>query len=124
MSNHEDLFTDNQNRLLSIAGWANNLAWVVLIIYMLLAALTIPLDKADYQRMQIIAGGFTGGSDYWEMARSDLFFYVLGVGSGILARVLTGIIYFVVLKGISLGLYMVIETDINYHEREKKEGVR
>lgn len=122
MSEHKELFTKNQDRLMSIAGWANNLAWVVLIMYLILAALTIFIDQSNYQRMQALAYSQIG-VDYWEMARLDPIYYVLDIGSDILSRVLTGLIYYVVLRGISLGLYMVIETDMNYRENSEKEGV-
>lgn len=122
MSETEELFTKDQNRLMSIAGWANNLAWVMLVAYFILALLTIFLDQADYQRMQAMTGGFSSGSDYWEMVRFDPFYYFLDIGSDIISRFLTGFLYYVVLKGISLGLYMVIETDMNYREKENQEG--
>jgi len=122
MSEHKELFTKNQDRLMSIAGWANNLAWVVMIMYLILAALTIFIDQSNYQRMQALAYSQIG-VDYWEMARLDPIYYVLDIGSDILSRVLTGLIYYVVLRGISLGLYMVIETDMNYRENSEKEGV-
>lgn len=32
MNEQEYVLTENQDRLLSIAGWAKNLAWVTLII--------------------------------------------------------------------------------------------
>jgi len=44
--------------------------------------------------------------------------FVLGINMS--ATILRGVVYFLVLKGISLGLNMVVETDINY--REKKTG--
>lgn len=121
MSEQEELFTKDQNRLMSIAGWANNLAWVMLVAYLILAASTIFLDQANYQRMQALA--YTqSGFNYWEMARLDPVYYILDIGSDILSRGLTGFMYYVALKGISLGLYMVIETNINYHEKEKEGG--
>jgi len=122
MSEKEELFTKDQNRLLSIAGWANNLAWVMLVFYLLLATATIFIDQAYYQRLyfsSLVQDGF----DYWEMFSSDPFFYILDLVPVILRRLLTGFTYYVVLKGISLGLYMVIETDMNYRQREnEKEG--
>jgi len=122
MSEQEELFTKDQNRLMSIAGWANNLAWVVLIFYLLLAALTIVTDQADYQRMRAITSAPTSGFDYWEMVRSEPLYHFVTIGSDILSRALAGFMYYVVLKGISLGLYMVIETNTNYREKENREG--
>lgn len=121
MNEQEELFTKDQNRLMSIAGWANNLAWVALIFYLLLAAATIFIDQANYQRLyfsRLVQDGF----DYWEMFSSDPVFYFLDLVPDILRRLLTGFIYYVVLKGISLGLYMVIETDMNYRQREDEKG--
>jgi len=121
MGEQEELWTKDQNRLMSIAGWANNLAWVALIFYLLLAAATIFIDQANYQRLyfsRLVQDGF----DYWEMFSSDPVFYFLDLVPDILRRLLTGFIYYVVLKGISLGLYMVIETDMNYRQREDEKG--
>lgn len=123
MSESKGLFTKNQNRLMNIAGWANTLSWVVLVLYLILAALTVFLDQANYVRMQAITGGFSSKYDYWELARSDWLYYVLDIGSDILSRVLAGFMNFVILRGIALGLYMVIETDMNYREHSEKEGV-
>lgn len=121
MSDTEELFTKDQNRLLSIAGWANTLSWVALVFYLFLAAVTIMVDQSNYQRLQSLS--YTQyGVDYWEMARSNLLTYLIRIGSDILSRVLAGFVYFVVLKGISLGLYMVIETDMNYRHKENDGG--
>lgn len=122
MNTDEELFTKDQNRLMNIAGWANNLAWIMLAFYLLFAALTIFLDQANYQRMQAMTSGFEGGLDFWEMMRLDPLYYLLGIGSDILSRVLTGFMYYIVLKGISLGLYMVIETNMNYREKDNRGG--
>ena len=37
---------------------------------------------------------------------------------------LNGVVYYVVLKSISLGLNMIVETDINYREKKEKGGVQ
>ncbi len=121
MNEQEDLFTKDQNRLMSIAGWANNLAWVMLVVCLLLAMFTIFEDQSSYQRLQWL--GYSQRTyDYWEMARSNLFYYLVDVGSDILSRILSGFLCFVVLRGIALGLYMIIETDMNYREKEIREG--
>jgi hypothetical protein len=94
---------------------------VALIFYLLLAAATIFIDQANYQRLyfsRLVQDGF----DYWEMFSSNPVFYFLDLVPDILRRLLTGFIYYVVLKGISLGLYMVIETDMNYRQREDEKG--
>lgn len=119
MNEQEDLFTKKQSQLMNIAGWANNLAWVALVIYLLLAGLTIFADHANHQR---ITQQVTSFSEYWEMAMWNPIYYFLDIGADIISRVLTGFIYYVVLKGIALGLYMVIETDMNYREKKGRGG--
>jgi hypothetical protein len=121
MSEKEELFTKDQNRLMSIAGWANNLAWVMLIAYLLFAVFTIFEDQSNYLRLPLF-GYPQEISDYWEMARSNPFYYLADIGSDILRRILSGFMCFVVLRGIALGLYMIIETDMNYREKENQRG--
>jgi hypothetical protein len=42
-----------------------------------------------------------------------------------IARVsLQGCVYYLALKGIALGLDMIVETDINYRERKTEEGAK
>jgi hypothetical protein len=36
----------------------------------------------------------------------------------ILMTALNGLVYFLVLKGLALGVVMVVETDINYREKQ------
>lgn len=47
--------------------------------------------------------------------------YALRLFSDMLGTFLKGIIYFLVLKAVSLGLNMIIETDINYREQKRGE---
>jgi hypothetical protein len=115
MSEKEELFTNDQNRLMSIAGWASNLAWVALVTYLILAALTVFMDQAIYRR-------FANGLDYWDMVRVEPLYYFLNIGADMLSRALSGFMCYVVLKGVSLGLYMVIETNMNYREKENQGG--
>jgi hypothetical protein len=111
MSEQEEFLSPKHKRLLNIAIWAKYLAWFVLAIYILSAMLVIPQDMAFFQR-------FEGSSDYWRIVAGD----VIDIGSSILKNLLAGAIYFVVLRGISVGLSMIVETDINY--REKQEGTK
>jgi hypothetical protein len=115
MSEQEEFLSPKHKRLLNIAIWAKYLAWFVLAIYILSAMLVIPQDMAFFQR-------FEGSSDYWRIVAGDRLGYVIDIGSSILKNLLAGAIYFVVLRGISVGLSMIVETDINY--REKQEGTK
>ena len=46
--------------------------------------------------------------------------YGFSVFMGMIGVLLKGIVYFLVLKGIALGLDMIIETDINYREAQNE----
>jgi len=48
--------------------------------------------------------------------------YMVGILVDLLSVFLKGIVYFLMLKGISLGLNMIIETDINYREQKQYGG--
>ncbi|MBL8099882.1 MAG: hypothetical protein JNK81_11915 [Anaerolineales bacterium] len=113
----EYVLTENQDRLLSIAGWAKKLAWVALLLYIALAILVIPRDIAFYQKFNSInlTAGFL---DYYEQIFFHPFQFITNIGSNILNYLLSGTIYYVVLKGVSLGLYMIVETDINYRDKQ------
>ncbi len=122
MNDQTELFSKDHNKLLNIAGWASNLAWLALVIYIISAALVIVEDQANYRQMEAVSSSYQSGSNYWETAKMDPLYYLVDIGSDMVKRLLGGFIYYVVLKGISLGLYMVVETDMNYREKENQEG--
>lgn len=122
MNDQTESFSKDHNKLLNIAGWASNLAWLALVLYIISAALVIVEDQATYQRMSAVSSSYQSGLDYWETATMDPLFYTIDIGSDMIKRLLGGFIYYVVLKGISLGLYMIVETDMNYREKENLEG--
>jgi hypothetical protein len=106
MTEQEEFFSPNHKRLLDIATWAKYLAWVVLIVYILSAIGTYIQEKnisAYYQQ-------FIGVQHPS---------YLISIYLECLGVFLRGVVYFLVLKGISLGLNMIVETDINYRERDR-----
>ncbi|HEX2997721.1 MAG TPA: hypothetical protein VHP14_23060 [Anaerolineales bacterium] len=106
MTEQEEFFEPNHKRLLSIATWAKYLAWVALVIYTLWAILTVFISFSNNGNpIQPSAG-------LWEEFKS-----AINVG----ITFLRGVIYYLVLKGISLGLNMIVETDINYRDREQEQ---
>ena len=48
--------------------------------------------------------------------------YILDVALQMLSVLVQGAVYYLVLKGIALGLNMIVETDINYREKGAEEG--
>lgn len=109
MNKEKELFTSQQERLLSIAVWAKYLAWIVIIVYILSAGTQI----FRYQSFLYYT------PDFWGWLKNNPYdAFSLGVNMAVTA--LKGTVYFLVLKGVSLGLNMIVETDINY--REQKEA--
>lgn len=98
-------------RLLNIAAWAKYLAWVVLVFYIFDAFGTY-IQEANHFSLKEIQ--YLGFNEYLAQNPS----YALGVILKVIGEFLKGIVYFLTLKGISLGLHMVVETDINYREQK------
>jgi hypothetical protein len=118
MTKQEDFFSPKHHRLLNIAYWANILAWIALI-----AAFIFPL--ARFLEMQSLYDAQRFYTDqqasYIEYVRSHLTF-ALSLFVDIFYKFVFGFIYFIVLKGVSYGLNMLVETDINYREQKLEAG--
>lgn len=121
MNEQDEFFTKKHDRLLAVAIWAKYLAWVALVVYIFLAITTFIGDINIY-RMNF--GSF--GKPVRDF--SDLFKQYPGSALKLLLDVIStlikGAIYFLVLRGISLGLNMIIETDLNYREKTGQGGVQ
>ncbi len=112
MEEQGEFFTKKQKQLLSFALWAKYLAWVVLIVYILWTG------SAYLQAMNSYTSSGWAGlnapafgtylSDNFPIAL-DLFLKMAGI-------FLKGIVYYFVLQGLSLGLNMIVETDVNYRQ--------
>ncbi len=114
MKEQEDYFSQSHNRLLNIATWAKYLASIVLIFYIIwtgIQILQLIFAKDD--------GNFLGPTSLSliTMLRLDPLSALEEVVR-IALTMLRGLVYYLVLKGVSLGLNMIVETDINYRERE------
>ena len=114
MDEKDNFFSSNHNQMLNIATWAKYLAWVVLIVYIVLAV----LQFFQYQAMFSTSSQFqTSILSFFKNNPFDAFRVLVNMATS----VLRGIIFYIALKGISLGLNMIVETDINY--REQKGGL-
>ena len=119
MGEQENFFSQNQERLLIIAVWAKYLAWVVLFVNILLAGARIIQFQNTENYRAIISNGMP--QSLIEILRDDpLKAFQLGIN--MVAIVLRGVVYYLVLKGIHLGLNMIVETDINYREKSIEKG--
>jgi len=120
MTEQEEFFSKRHNQLLKIAAWAKYLAWVALIGSAILSVSVISEKQGNYQQMLAISSSFQSGMDYWDVVRQNPLYHLFDIGKDMIRVFLGGLIYYVVLKGISLGLTMIVETDINYRDNENQ----
>ena len=109
-----DFLTPSHAKLTLIASIANYLVWIVLIVQLFNLRATYLL----FQSAHTMAGV---GFDFMQIIRYDpadavtIFIRLFSV-------FLQGVVYILVLKGISLGLNMIVETSLN--NKEKTQGAK
>ncbi|MEP7134883.1 MAG: hypothetical protein ABI904_08120 [Chloroflexota bacterium] len=113
MEKQDDLFDWKHLTLWRISSSANIFSLIVVAIYMLAA----------------IGQGFqynTFAQNQYQTNLMGLFskapFYIFDFPLQIAKTLMQGLIYYLVLKGVALGLKMIVETDINYREKKIEEG--
>ncbi len=116
MDKQENFFSDNHNQLLNIAYTAKIIAWIVLVVYLLVAIGTFYIEQTN----QMYSMGLPNSYIFFTDMLKKNPIYALGLLAKLISIFLRGIIYFLILKAISLGLNMIVETDINYREAIKK----
>ena len=103
--NNEDFYTKKHQALSRISLTSGIFAWVVLILYLTIS-ITSLVDFMDYAGMGYI---------------NDLISYDLNITVNIITKLsktfFDGIVFFLILRGVSLGLNMIIETDLNYRDQ-------
>ncbi len=117
MNEQKSFFSDKHNQLLNIAYTAKNIAWIVLVVYILYGIGTFYIEQANQMYYQGLPNSYLF---FVGMLRSNII-YAISLLAQIVSIFLRGIIYFLILKAISLGLNMIVETDINYRDA-RKEG--
>lgn len=111
-------FSKKHSRLLNIAFFANIFAWIALIVQIVaVAARYVSLQNAYI--MEAITQNF-GQSPNFAVMLSQNPLYLINLVVNLSSMFIQGLVYWLVLKGISLGLNMIVETDLNY--REKSQG--
>lgn len=108
--------------MLNFALVARLLAWVVLVFYIARTGVTI----INYQ---IYAIGYvpilnSQGMQNFISVLKDNPYYFGDMILSILSLLLRGVILHLVLHGISLGLNMIVETDINYRDKINEGGAQ
>ena len=113
MEEQTDFLSPSHKRLLTVATWAKYLAWIVLVVYVL-------FTFGNYIQTQtyfVFNNTIRQERDFTALL-SNNHLYAVSFLVESLGIVLKG--FFLTLKGISLGLNMIVETNINY--RELKDG--
>lgn len=98
----DQTLTAKHARLIRIASIANALVWIVVGVHVL-----IVIARAYSLQSSL---GLAGG---WDVMRAQPAF-LLGQTIEILSTLLRGAAFALGLKGIALGLNMIVETDLNY----------
>ena len=113
MNEQEDFFSSKHKQLLNIATWAKYLAWGALVVFTLWAISDffgeMNITNAQFVSMGSSIVDFAGLIKQSPVDAIRLIFSVLSIFA-------KGVVYYLVLRGISLGLNMVVETDINYRD--------
>ena len=122
MEEQSSFFSPDHGKLLSIAVWAKYLAWVALILGILYAGISTVGRYMSQWQMVYQVGGFGGNTNDILALLNGNPAYLIDLVIDLVYGILKAVIYYLVLKGISLGLNMIVETDINYRENSLVEG--
>jgi len=117
-SAEEEYFTSKHAKLDNIARAANTFAWIALVSQILYMGARFIQLQSSYT-MQVMSTGF-GQPNFMEMLSQNAV-YTFSLIVDLASIFIRGIVYWLVLHGVSLGLYMIVETDLNY--RDDLEGV-
>ena len=113
MKKQSDLFDWKHSNLWRISFIADFLSSLIILIFVILA-----FGEA-YRYNQLAHSQF-------QTNLIGLFskepIYILDVSLQMIRVLIEGAIYYLVLKGVALGLNMIVETDINYREKSTEEG--
>jgi hypothetical protein len=113
MNEKNDLFGKKHATLWRISMWASGFAPIVFFIFGILAFWQITTyENVAHNQYQ------TGLISL--LSRDP--FYIVDLFLKIAKVLIQGGIYFLMLKGIALGLDMIVETDINYREKKIEGG--
>jgi len=113
-----EFFTAKHERLARIAAIANIFAWIVFIVQILF----VGGKYIEVQNSFMMQNSFFGESSSFIKMLSEKPLYAASFAVDLASIFLRGVVYGLVLKGISLGLNMIVETDLNYKEKSQGES--
>lgn len=123
MDGTTEFFSANHKRLLDLATWAKYLAWVALVVGILGMGTSALQSWNTYSFSQMMGAPRLMADNFLGLLRRDPQFAV-DVLLRMIKALFGGVFYFVVLRGISLGLNMIVETDVNYREKKNQGGAQ
>jgi len=115
MDEQDEVVSQKYILMVNIAFWAKKLAWVAFVCYFILMFSTY-IRTETYYKANVPVSQTMDFIQY--MAANPL--YGTSVLVSMLSSLVRGFVYFLVLQGISLGLNMIVETDVNYRNREEE----
>ena len=116
----DDITNDRHAKLTRVAVIANVLVWVVFIFFLLDAGARWISIRNQFDSFNAQAGQYFTFDQ--EIQRNPA--YAFGVGLEVASVFMQGVVAALVLKGISLGLFMIVETDLNFRAMKEKEGAQ
>lgn len=112
-SGTDNFLTSKHKNLLTIAMVANLFAWIIFAVQILL----IGARFIEVQNAFMISNiDFYQRPDFWTML-TVYPIYKAGFFVDLASIFFRGVVFWLGLKGIALGLYMIVETDLNYREK-------
>jgi hypothetical protein len=114
----DDFIDKKHDRLLRFASTANIFAWVVFGVYILAIFGKFSQIDHDLKYGSYLSEAFLD----WGRLFSQDPLYTISLLVNVLQIFLQGVIWLLVLKGVSMGLNMLVETDLNYRESTREES--
>ncbi len=106
----DDFFTKRHKRLIDLAKIARVVSWVILVVYLFWAMVRFGNGISAFRISHLPA---LGNNTLWGLISLDPLQSINILVDG-LSKLFTGGVFLVVLQGISLGLSMIVETNLNY----------
>jgi hypothetical protein len=104
MTNNDELFTPKHKILLRISKTLTVFAWITLVFH----ALLIPSKVLEIT---------TPGNPPFLILLQEYPMFAVNFILGVLNILFNGVLFWLILKGIALGLCMLTETDLNYRSK-------
>ena len=114
----DDFFTLRHARLTRIAAIADLGAWLALIANFIYVGIFVVSVNLSIQSSSPAAAAYDGLG--YELSHNPL--YAASFGVALLNALLRGGVYFLVLKGVAVGLRMIVDTNLNIKEKQEGEG--